>query len=155
MAEPPKPSEIARREFEVSRRGYEQQEVRGFLHEVSALVERLQRAEKELSERAVRAETRLNAAEHPDEAAMLEVLGEETTRVLTSAKEAAADIRVKAEQAAERIIAEASAQSAQTRSGAVAEADRRIADAKAEGEKVLTAARGELERRSKEADEAA
>ena len=40
----------------------------------------------------------------PDEAMLLEVLGEETTRVLTSAREAAAEIRSKAEAAAERIV---------------------------------------------------
>ena len=33
--------DIARRSFEVGRKGYEQQQVRAFLHEVSALVERL------------------------------------------------------------------------------------------------------------------
>ena len=42
MADPIDSHDIARRTFEVARRGYEQQEVRGFLHEVSALVERLQ-----------------------------------------------------------------------------------------------------------------
>ena len=86
---------------------------------------------------------------------MLSLLGEETTRVLTSAREAAGDIRTKAEQGAERIIAEASSQAAQTRSGAVAEADKRLAEAKAEADQLLTAARGELERRTKEATEAA
>jgi cell division septum initiation protein DivIVA len=155
MADAPTPSEISRKEFEVVRRGFDQQAVRGFLHELSALIERLQRAEAELLERVTRAESRLAASEQPDEAAMLELLGEETTRVLTSARDAAADIRSKAEQAAERIIAEASAQAAQTRTGAVAEADKRLAEARAEGEKLLTAARGELERRTGEAEEAA
>ena len=43
MAEPLEPHDIARRTFGVVRKGYEQQEVRGFLHEVSAVIERLQR----------------------------------------------------------------------------------------------------------------
>jgi DivIVA domain-containing protein len=43
MADPLDSQNIARRSFEVSRRGYEQQEVRAFLHEVSALIDRLQR----------------------------------------------------------------------------------------------------------------
>ena len=80
---------IARRTFEVARRGYEQQEVRGYLHEVSALVDRLQREARQLRERAERAEARLGLADGPDEAMLLEILGEETTRVLTSAREAA------------------------------------------------------------------
>jgi DivIVA domain-containing protein len=46
MPDPLSPSDIARRTFDVARRGYEQQEVRGFLHEVSALVERLVRPER-------------------------------------------------------------------------------------------------------------
>ena len=49
---------------------------------------------------------------------MLELLGEETTRVLTSARDAAATSAPRPRQAAERIIAEATAQAAQTRSGA-------------------------------------
>ena len=100
MADPLDSHSIARRPFEVGRRGYEQQEVRAFLHEVSSLVERLQRESAELRERAERAETRLGLANEPDEAMLLEVLGEETTRVLTSAREAAAEIRAKAEAAA-------------------------------------------------------
>ena len=155
MADPLDPPEIARRDFEVVRRGYDQNAVRAFLHEVSALLNRALAAETDLTGRLHRAETKLEAAEHPDDAAMLEVLGEETTRVLTSAREAAADIRTKAEDAAARIIAEATAQGAQTRSQAVAEADKRMTEARTEADKILTAARSELERRTKEASEAA
>lgn len=155
MPDPLDSNNIARRPFEVGRRGYEQQEVRAFLHEVSSLVERLQRESAELRERAERAETRLGLAAEPDEAMLLEVLGEETTRVLTSARDAAAEIRAKAEAAAERIIEEATTEAAETRAGAVRDADRRLADAATESESVLAAARTELERRSAEAEEAA
>ncbi len=155
MADPLLPQDIARHTFEVSRRGYEQQEVRGFLHEVAALVERLTRAETELRERAERAEARLGKTEHPDEAVMLEVLGEETTRVLTSAREAATEIRAKAETAAERVIAEATAAAADARSAAGREVDALLADARSQSETVLEAARTELARRSAEAEEAA
>jgi cell division septum initiation protein DivIVA len=155
MVDPLEPPEIARRDFEIVRRGYDQNAVRAFLHEVSALLNRALAAETDLTTRLHRAEAKAEAAEHPDEAAMLLALGEETTRVLTSAREAAADIRTKAEDAAARIIAEATAQGAQTRSQAVAEADKRMSEARAEAEKILTAARSELERRTKEAAEAA
>ncbi len=155
MADSLDPHDIARHSFEVARRGYEQQEVRGYLHEVSALVERLLRSEKELRERAERAEARLGAAESPDEAAMLEVLGEETTRVLTSAREAASEIRAKAEASAERLIAEALAEAAAARGAAEAEAAALLAEATAEGERILEAARTELARRTAEAEEVA
>ncbi len=155
MADPLAPQDIARHTFDVARRGYEQQEVRGFLHEVSALVERLTRSEAELRERAERAEARLGSAGTPDEAVLLEVLGAETTRVLTSAREAAAEIRSKAEASAERIIAEATSEAADIRGNAVQEIDALIAHTKADSEAILESARTELERRSAEAEEAA
>lgn len=155
MADPLAPHEIARRTFDVARRGYEQQEVRGFLHEVSALLERLTRSESELRERAERAEARLGTADMPDETRLLELLGEETTRVLTSAHEAAAEIRSKAEASAERIIAEATAEATGLQSSAAREVEQLRADARAESETLLEAARTELARRSAEAEEAA
>ncbi len=155
MADPLAPQDIARHTFDVARRGYEQQEVRGFLHEVSALVERLTRSEAELRERAERAEERLGSAGAPDEAVLLEVLGAETTRVLTSAREAAAEIRSKAEASAERIITEATSEAADIRGNAVHEIDALIAQTKADSEAILESARTELERRSAEAEEAA
>ena len=155
MADPIAPQDIARRTFDVARRGYEQQEVRGFLHEVSALVERLVRESNDLRERAERAESRLGMVAQPDEAMLLEVLGEETTRVLTSARAAAAEIRSKAEASAERIIAEATSEAAELRGGAVREADALMAETKSESDSILEAARTELERRSADAEAAA
>lgn len=155
MAEPLQPHDIARRTFGVVRKGYEQQEVRGFLHEVSALLERLQRSEQELKERVERTETKLGASQEPDEAMLLEVLGAETTRVLTSAREAAGEIRGKAEEAAARIIAEATAEAAEIRSAAVKDSDDLMAEAKQETAATLEQARTELDRRSAEAEEAA
>jgi hypothetical protein len=155
MAEPLAPPDIARRAFEVVRRGYDQQAVRAFLHEVSSLVERLQRSERELRERAERAETRAQMVEHPDESTMLALLGEETTRVLTSAKDAAVEIRSKAEASAEQLIADATSEAASTRSAVNAEAEAIRARANEESEAILAQARTELARRSEEAEEAA
>lgn len=155
MPDPLSPHDIARRTFDVARRGYEQQEVRGFLHEVSSLLERLQRTESELRERAERAEARLEMSERPDEATLLEVLGEETTRVLTSARESAAQIRAKAEEAAARLIEEATREASEIRSSATHDADARLAEASVESERLLEEARTELDRRQAEAREAA
>ncbi|MGV3758761.1 MAG: DivIVA domain-containing protein [Actinomycetota bacterium] len=155
MPDPLSPHDIARRTFDVARRGYEQQEVRGFLHEVSGLLERLLRTEAELRERADRAENRLAMAERPDEATLIEVLGEETTRVLTSARESATEIRAKAEEAAARMVEEATSQAAEIRSEATKDADARLAEARTEAAQLLAQARTELDRRSAEAEEAA
>ncbi|MFL6207085.1 MAG: DivIVA domain-containing protein [Acidimicrobiales bacterium] len=155
MADAAESHNIARRTFEVSRRGYEQQQVRGYLHEVQALVDRLQRELAQVRERAERAEARLEITGGPDEAMLLEVLGEETTRVLTSAREAAAEIRSKAEAAAERIVSEATAEASETRADAMREAERRLAEAAAEHESLVAEARTELDRRQAEAQEAA
>ncbi len=146
---------IARRTFGVVRRGYEQQEVRGYLHEIAALVERLQREATELRERAERAEAQLGLADGLDEAMLMEILGEETTRVLTSAREAAGEIRAKADAAAERIVADATLEASEARAGAIRDAERRVADATAEHAALLMQARAELEQRRKEADDAA
>jgi len=155
MADPLAPQDIARASFETSRRGYEQQAVRGFLHEVSALVERLTRSEKELREQLQRAEARLGAAAQPDEATLLEILGAETTRVLTSAHAAAAEIRVKAEAAAERIIAEATTSAEEVRADAAREVEALVAQLTAEAESLRDAARNEFELRKAEAHAAA
>src|SRR5690606_41410422 len=58
---------IARRQFSTVRKGYDPEEVRAFLHEVSELVGRLQRSEAHERERALRAEERAKRAEQLDE----------------------------------------------------------------------------------------
>ena len=155
MADAAETHNIARRTFDVARRGYEQQEVRGYLHEIQALVDRLQREVSQLRERAERAEARLEITGGPDEAMLLEVLGEETTRVLTSAREAAGEIRSKAESAAERIVSDATLEASEARAEALRDAERRLAEATAEHDSLLAEARTELERRQAEAQEAA
>ncbi len=155
MPEPLAPQDIARRTFDVARRGYEQQQVRGFLHEVSAVIDRLARAEQELRERAERAEARLEMADKPDEATLLEALGEETTSVLTSARTAAQEIRTKAEESAARMIAEATAEATETRRSAVDDAATAMAEAREERDGILETARAELARRTEEAEAAA
>jgi DivIVA domain-containing protein len=98
---------IARRHFPTVRRGYEPAEVRAFLHELADLVGRLQRSEAHERERAQRAESRAELAEDLDQHRLVELLGEETARVLDAARDAARDIRTKAEEAAARMVREA------------------------------------------------
>ena len=154
---------IARRHFSTVRKGFDQDEVRAFLHELSDMVGRLQRGEAHERERAERAETRADLAEKLDQHRLVELLGEETARVLEAAREASGDIRAKAEEAASRMVREAQAESraiveaadrdaATRRLEILAEADdlRREAEAevelrRAEGRDVVDAMRREAE----------
>jgi cell division septum initiation protein DivIVA len=109
---PPEPSPldatgIARRHFSTVRKGYHPTEVRAFLHELSEIVGRLQRGEAHQLDRAERAEARAQLAEQLDEHRLVELLGAETARVLEAAREAAGDIRAKAEEAAARMVRDA------------------------------------------------
>src|SRR5918994_1221532 len=98
---------IARRHFSPARKGYDPAEVRGYLHELSDLVARLQRAEAHQLERAERAEARAELAEQLDQHRLIELLGEETARVLDAARQAASDIRTKAQEGAARLVGDA------------------------------------------------
>jgi DivIVA domain-containing protein len=98
---------IARRHFSTVRKGYDPTEVRAFLHELSEVVGRLQRGEAHQLDRAERAEARAQLAEQLDEHRLVELLGVETARVLEAAREAAGDIRAKAEESAARMVRDA------------------------------------------------
>ncbi|HET6665045.1 MAG TPA: DivIVA domain-containing protein, partial [Acidimicrobiales bacterium] len=109
---PPEPSPldatgIARRHFSTVRKGYDPSEVRVFLHELSETVARLQRGEAHQLDRAERAEARAQLAEQLDEHRLVELLGAETARVLEAAREAAGNIRAKAEESAARMVRDA------------------------------------------------
>src|SRR5207247_5771891 len=91
------PDEIARRSFPVGVRAYDQDQVRHYRRRVADDLIAAHEREREL--RRTVDETRARLA-HPevDEATLTAALGEETTRILRSAREAAADLRAKAEE---------------------------------------------------------
>jgi DivIVA domain-containing protein len=138
---------IARRQFSTTRKGYDPGEVRAFLHELSDVVGRLQRGQAHEHERAERAEERASLAERLDEHRLVELLGEETARVLDAARAAASDIRTKAEESAARLVREAQAEArsitAQTEKAAAA---RRL-EILAEADELRREAEDEVERR--------
>src|SRR5919106_170348 len=101
---------IARQHFSTVRKGYDPAEVRAFLHELSDLVGRLQREGAHQLERAERAEARAQLAEQLDEHRLVELLGAETARVLEAAREAATNIRARAEESAARMVRDAQAE---------------------------------------------
>ncbi|HKA83402.1 MAG TPA: DivIVA domain-containing protein [Acidimicrobiales bacterium] len=157
---PPEPSPldatgIARRHFSTVRRGYDPTEVRAFLHDLSEVVGRLQRNEAHQLDRAERAEARAQLAEQLDEHRLVELLGAETARVLEAAREAAGDIRAKAEESAGRMIRDAQGEAHTVLEQAERDAADRRREIVSEAEQLHRDAEAILERRRAEGQELA
>jgi DivIVA domain-containing protein len=131
---------IARRTFSTSFRGFDQLEVRGFLNavagELRSLVDRQGQLRQELEE----TRARLAAAEEADIHRLTTVLGEETARVLEAARDAAAQMRARAEESAAALLQEASEEAARVRAEADAVLTRRTEEADAEAARIRAAA---------------
>jgi len=122
------PDEITRRSFPVVFRGYDQDQVRRFLKKVGDELSAARQREQELRHALEAARSTLA---HPelDEATLTAALGEETTRILRSAREAAADIRTKAEERVARMVQEADEHGARLRLEAENVLGRRVEEA--------------------------
>jgi DivIVA domain-containing protein len=122
------PDETTRRSFPVVFRGYDQDQVRRFLQKVGEELGAGRLREQEL--RKALDEARSTLA-HPelDEATLTAALGEETTRILRSAREAAADMRTKAEERVARMVQEADEHGARLRLEAENVLARRVEEA--------------------------
>src|SRR5215472_15567994 len=94
------PEAIARTTFPTSFRGYDADAVRVFLENVANELREARDREAALRTELEALEARLAEASHLDEARLTAALGEETARVLTVAREAAADIKSKASDSA-------------------------------------------------------
>ncbi len=101
------PEEIATRGFASAFRGVSETEVRNFLRRVADELAAARDHERSLSERVAELEERLRNPPPLDEQQLLDGLGEETTRVLRSAQEAAADIRTRAEERSSAMLQDA------------------------------------------------
>lgn len=133
--DPSSPAAVGSAQFSVGRRGYEQDEVRDFLRMVSAELARLQERERFLESELRAMQTQgLSSPGVLDEETVMRVLGEETARVLTAAREAAQQLRTRAAESAERIVREASADAARLRQDAEIEVARQCQDALADAE---------------------
>jgi DivIVA domain-containing protein len=144
---------IAQRQFTTARRGYDADEVRSYLRELANVVAALQRAETEARTRLDEAEARARKAEQLDEHRLVEILGEETARVLDAARAASTDIRGKAEEAASRLISEANQEAHRVRAEGEAALVAQRAQLLAEVEKLRADAASELDRRRAEGAE--
>ena len=140
--DPSSPASIADAAFGTGRRGFDQGEVRDFLRMVAAELGRLQERERFLERelRNAQADPDLASAQLDDQA-LTRLLGEETARVLTTAREAAVEIRQKAEQSAAQLLTEASDEATRMREEAETEASRRRTDAAADAEAELAMAK--------------
>jgi DivIVA domain-containing protein len=140
--DPSSPAAVGAAQFTVGRRGYEQEEVRDFLRMVSAELARLQERERFLESEMRAMQTRgMSAPGVLDEETVTALLGEETARVLTVAREAAQQMRLRAAESAERLVREASADASRMRQDAELEAARRQNDASADVEAELELAK--------------
>ena len=140
--DPSSPASVADAGFSTSRRGFDQAEVRDFLRMIAAELGRLQERERFLERELRTAQTNpdLNSAQF-DDAALTRLLGEETARVLTTARESAVEIRQKAEQAAAQMLNEAADEAGRMREEAEIEASRRRADAASDAEAEVSMAK--------------
>ena len=137
--DPSSPASVADAGFNTSRRGFDQAEVRDFLRTIAAELGRLQERERFLERELRTAQTSpdLNSAQL-DDTALTRLLGEETARVLITARESAAEIRRKAEQAAAQMLSEAADEATRMREEAGIEASRRRTDAASDAEAELS-----------------
>ena len=129
--------------FPTARRGFDQNEVREFLHMVAAELARMQERERYLDQelRSMRLQ-RPGPPPELDDETLARLLGEETTRILQAARrKSAAAIRAKAEEAAERMMRGAREDSQHLRDDADSEAARRRRDAEQDAEAELEMAK--------------
>ena len=110
--------EVANRSFTKKARGFAEPEVRAFLKRVSDELIAARERERELLAAIDALEEQLRAPRPLSEQELVDALGEETARLLRSAREASDDIRDKAEERAARLVEEASSAAEQTRAEA-------------------------------------
>lgn len=129
------PDEIATRAFATGFRGYVEGEVRSFLKRVSEQLAVARERERELTAAVDALEEQLRAPRPLSEQELLDALGEETARLLRSAREAGDDIRKKADERAARITEDAIADAERMRAEAAdvlttrtTEAEARVAE---------------------------
>jgi DivIVA domain-containing protein len=135
------PEEVANRAFGTGFRGYAEAEVRSFLKRISEQLSQAREREHELAAAVDALEEQLRQPRPLTEQELLDALGEETARLLRSAREAADDIRRRADEKAARLIEDAQHLAERTRAEAeemlaarTQEVETRVADLMAAAE---------------------
>lgn len=148
---------LARHTFSSSFRGYDIDEVRAYLLALAEDVRVMTEHTSWLTVELADAERRATAHVELDENRLTELLGEETARVLATAREAAASIRERSETEADRVVSAANEQASAIRTEALSDAIRHreraetaalaeVEAAKAHGRQLITDAQALRER---------
>src|SRR3954451_14456544 len=112
------PEAVARTNFATSFRGFDPDQVRAFLEQVSNELREGRDREATLRAEIDAMARKAEELGELDEARVTEMLGAETAKILTTARSAASETTNKAEESAERILREANDQAARLRDGA-------------------------------------
>ena len=133
--DPSSAASVSSAQFPTARRGFDQAEVRDFLRMVAAELARLQERERFL-ERELRTsqQSRSIGDIQMDDDTATRLLGEEAARVLQTAREAAMQIKTRAEDGSARLLREATDEAQRLREEAEIESARRRQDASADAE---------------------
>jgi DivIVA domain-containing protein len=139
MADSSSPAAVATATFSQVRKGYDSNEVRSFLQDVSAALTRAQTAEADARARLDTALVELESLKAKphvpaelDEATVSNLLGQEAARVLTTAREGAASLRARVEGEVEAARVEAEREIAKHRADGLEDAARQRAAAEEE-----------------------
>jgi cell division septum initiation protein DivIVA len=142
LPDPSDPDAVGRAEFATARRGFDQMQVRSYLKVVAQELTRLREREAQLvrENESLLAEAE-KAPVELDDAALTARLGEEMTRVLETARAAAAEKVHRAEQTAEELVSEATAEAERITGGAQAAFDAEVEAGRAQGRQLVAEAR--------------
>ncbi len=141
--DPSDPAAVASAGFSSARKGFDPDEVRTFLTAVGGELERLRtRLSRSESELAAARSAGSDLSQLDDET-VARMLGDETASVLRAAREAATQIRARAEQVASELVDEATAEAARLREAAEEDASRRRSEAAAAASQEIETAKRE------------
>lgn len=139
--DPASPDDIAAASFTTSRKGYNPGEVREFLRMVAAELARLHERERALEQQLREGQHSAFSIAALDDEVINRLLGDEASRILHSARDAAARLKAHTEEAAERMLREAGDEARRIREEAEIEAARRRSDTSADVQAELETAR--------------
>lgn len=133
-------AEVARKEFATGFRGFDQYEVRAYLAKVAAEMGMLQERDRGMRERLAELERK-----RPSERALADeeieaALGIEATKVIHAAREAASEIRARAEENVARLLREAQDEAQTMRTEAASVLGARTEEAEATASQIVEAA---------------
>lgn len=139
--DPSSPSSVAQASFGSVRKGFDPSEVREFLGQVAAEMNRLRERERQLEQSLLESKDAQLGTERIDDSTATRLLGEEAAHILQAARESAGMVKSKAEEGASTILREATDEAARVREEADIEAARRRNDAVAQAEEQRSSAK--------------